>query len=333
MFDKYLYALGRGVRGARKALEDAGRLPDPAATARNVTPPMAQTPPVPAQAVAAQEAKVLERRPLVLGLRPLVMGIVNVTPDSFSDGGDFLDVSTAVAHGLRLMAEGADILDIGGESTRPGHAPVSTHDEIARVVPVVRALAAATDLPISIDTMKADVAHAALDAGASIVNDVWGFQFDPAMAGVAARANVPVILMHNRAKEDASTDIYEEVVAFLQHSIDIALSAGVKREHIIVDPGFGFGKTHAQSLSLVRDVARLKGVIGCPVLLGVSRKRAIGRVTGRNIPRDRLAGSLATAVVGAMNGASIVRVHDVEAHVDAMKMVAAIIDPAEVEAP
>jgi dihydropteroate synthase len=334
MFDKYLYALGRGVRGAKRALDDAGRLPDPAEQARDVTPAGTSAPgeSAPVAALPDGGAPILPRKPLVLGLRPLVMGIVNVTPDSFSDGGDFLAADRAIEHGMRLVAEGADILDIGGESTRPGHAPVSAEEEIARVVPVIRALAARTDLPISIDTMKADVARAAIEAGASIINDVWGFQHDPALAQVAAAADVPVVVMHNREVDDPSVDMMAEVLAFLRRSIEIALAAGVKRERIIVDPGFGFGKTHPQSLMLVRDLARLREELNCPVLLGVSRKRAIGRATGRDVPRERVIGSVATAVVGAMNGAAIVRVHDVAPHVDAMNMFAAIADPARVEA-
>ena len=328
MFDKYLYALGRGVRGAKKALDQPVAVPDPAETARDITPP---APSAPVEAPAP--AQPLPRRALVLGPRPLVMGIVNVTPDSFSDGGNFLDADRAIAHGLELVADGADILDIGGESTRPGHAPVSAYEEIARIFPVIRGLASQTDVPISIDTMKAEVARAALEAGASIINDVWGFQHDPALAKVAAEADVPVILMHNRETDDPTIDVMAEVIAFLQRSIEIALAAGVKRERIIVDPGFGFGKTHQQSLITVRDLARLRDETGCPVLLGVSRKRAIGRATGRDVPKERVIGSVATAVVGAMNGASIVRVHDVAPHVDAMRMFAAIRNPASVEAP
>ena len=266
MFDKYLYALGRGVRGAKKALDQPVAVPDPAETARDITPP---APSAPVEAPAP--AQPLPRRPLVLGPRPLVMGIVNVTPDSFSDGGNFRDADRAIAHGLELVAEGADILDIGGESTRPGHAPVSAYEEIARIFPVIRGLASQTDVPISIDTMKAEVARAALEAGASIINDVWGFQHDPALAKVAAEADVPVILMHNRETDDPTIDVMAEVIAFLQRSIEIALAAGVKRERIIVDPGFGFGKTHQQSLITVRDLARLRDETGCPVLLGVSR--------------------------------------------------------------
>ena len=319
MFDKYLYALGRGVRGAKKALDAASAAPDPAETARDVTP---------APAPASQPP--LPRQPLVYGPRPLVMGIVNVTPDSFSDGGLFLDHQAAIAHGLRLVEEGADILDIGGESTRPGHAPVSAAEEIARVAPVIAALAAKTALPISIDTMKAQVAEAALSAGASIINDVWGFQHDPELAQVAARWGVPTVIMHNRLDDDPTIDVMEEVLAFLTRSIEIGLAAGMRKDQLIVDPGFGFGKTHAQSLTTVRDLARLKS-LGCHILLGASRKRAIGLATGRSEPTERAAGSVAVHLMGAMEGAQIVRVHDVAAHVDAMKIFAAVKNPAGVE--
>ena len=255
--------------------------------------------------------------------RPLVMGIVNVTPDSFSDGAQFLDPVAAIAHGERLTKDGADILDVGGESTRPGHAIVDAQEELRRVLPVVAGLAKGST-PISIDTMKARVADAAVTAGASIVNDVWGFQRDADMARVVAATGVAAILMHNRETVDGSVDILAEVRSFLSRSIDLALAAGVPREKIVVDPGFGFGKTHAQSLSLVRDLSSLCA-LGFPVLLGVSRKRAIGRATGRADPGQRLAGSLACALMGVERGASILRVHDVGAHVDGLAMRAAIL--------
>ena len=262
-------------------------------------------------------------RSLQLGQVPLVMGIVNVTPDSFSDGGDFLGRESAVAHGLHLAAEGAAILDIGGESTRPGHAAVTAEEERARVLPVIEGLMRQTDVPISIDTMKASIAAAAVAAGAAIVNDVWGFQHDPDMARVVAETGVPAILMHNRETDDPGLDIVAEVVDFLSRSIDIALAAGVRRERLILDPGFGFGKTHEQSLRLIHELEQLQR-FGLPILIGVSRKRAIGQVTGRSEPRARLAGSLAAALIGAEHGAAILRVHDVAPHVDAMKMFAAI---------
>jgi dihydropteroate synthase len=321
MFDKYLYALGRGVRGAKKAYQDASRAPDPAEAARDITP-KGDAAPAPLEAPAQRAAP----RPLLLSQRPLVMGIVNVTPDSFSDGGDYLDPAQAIAHGLRLAEEGADILDVGGESTRPGAAKVSVEEEIARVIPVVKGLCAATDLPISIDTMKAPVARAALDAGASIVNDVWGFQHDRDMATLVAERGCPAILMHNRETDDPEIDVMAEVMEFLRRSIDIGLAAGVRREQLVVDPGFGFGKTHPQSLTLVRDLAVLKA-LGCPILLGVSRKRAIGAATGRSVARERVIGSVAAAVMGAERGAAIIRVHDVAEHVEAMKLFAAVKHP------
>lgn len=256
--------------------------------------------------------------------RTLVMGIVNVTPDSFSDGGLFLEAQAALAQGLRLAEEGADILDVGGESTRPGHAQVEAQEELRRVLPVVRGLAAQTSCPISIDSMKPAVADAAIEAGASIINDVWGFQRDRDMARVAADSGAFVILMHNRETVDASVDMLAEVIASLSRSVEIALAAGVQPDKIALDPGFGFGKTHEQSLALVRDLERIRE-LGFPVLLGVSRKRSIGRATGRSDPADRLAGSLACALLGIERGADIIRVHDVAPHVDAIAMRAAIL--------
>ncbi len=325
MFDKYLYALGRGVRGAKQALDEASRLPDPAAGARDITPqPEADDATPDAPALIAPAATMRPRKALVFGARPLVMGIVNATPDSFSDGGAYLDPAAAIAHGLKLVAEGADILDIGGESTRPGYRPVGAAEEIARVVPVIQGLATACDIPLSIDTMKAEVAKAALDAGASIINDVWGLKRDADMARLAGERSAYVIVMHNREAEDGSIDIAADVLDFLRRSIDIALAAGVAREKIVVDPGIGFGKTPAQNLVLLRDIARLKE-LGHPILLGVSRKRVIGAATGRARPVDRLAGSLAAGLMGAERGASILRVHDVAEHVDALKVFAAVV--------
>jgi dihydropteroate synthase len=261
-------------------------------------------------------------RVLRLDARPLVMGVLNVTPDSFSDGGRHDDAARAVAHGLQLATEGADILDIGGESTRPGYTPVSAEDEIARVEPVIRALAAQVSAPLSIDTMKAGVAARALAAGACIVNDVWGFQRDPDMARVVAEHGAAAVLMHNREREDAALDIVEEVKNFLLRSMDIAQAARISLDRLILDPGIGFGKTPEQNMRLVREIGALAS-LGCPVLLGASRKRIVGSVTGRTDPRDRLAGTLALHTLGALQGARIIRAHDVAPHVDAMKMVAA----------
>ncbi len=320
--DKYMYALGRGFRGVKQALGDA-RDEDPAQTARDVTPsPQAQ--PAPAATPAPPEGPVLARDPLIIGERTLVMGIVNVTPDSFSDGGLWFDPAAAIAHGEQLAAEGADILDIGGESTRPNATPVSTADEIARVIPVLRALMRSTSVHISIDTMKAPVARAALEAGATIVNDVWGFQFDADIARVAADAKAHCILMHNRREDDASIDIYADVVAFLSRSVDIALKAGVAQERIVIDPGIGFGKTHEQSFEMIHRLPDLRAHFGLPVLLGASRKRCIGVASGVPLAGDRVFGSVAAHVWGAMHGADIVRVHDVSAHVQALGVLHAI---------
>jgi dihydropteroate synthase len=255
---------------------------------------------------------------------PRVMGIVNVTPDSFYDGGRFYDPDAAVAHGLTLAAEGADILDIGGESTRPGHVVVPAEEEAARVLPVIRGLFAKTALPLSIDSMKPSVAEASVEAGCSILNDVWGFQRDRDMARVAAETGALAILMHNRETDDPQVDMVAEVLDFLKRSVDIALAAGVAQDHIVLDPGIGFGKVAAQSLALVREMPRLRA-LGFPVLLGVSRKRFVGRVTGRSLATERLAGSLAAGLLGVERGADILRVHDVAPHVDALKMRAAIL--------
>jgi dihydropteroate synthase len=256
---------------------------------------------------------------------PQVMGVVNVTPDSFSDGGHFASVPAAVAHGVALVREGAGVLDIGGESTRPTAAPVGASEEMARVLPVLRALAAAVDVPLSVDTMKAEVAAAAIEAGASIVNDVWGFQRDPQMARVVAAGGAAAILMHNRGHDgvDPDLDIVADVLRFLQRSVEIGLAAGIAPERMIVDPGFGFGKTDLQNMRLVRDLRRM-AVLGCPILLGVSRKSSIGRIADEPVAAARLPGSLAAALCGVRNGAAIIRVHDVGAHVQALKIMAAI---------
>lgn len=268
-------------------------------------------------------------RRLALDAAPLLMGIVNITPDSFSDGGKLRDAAGAIAHGVKLVTEGADIVDIGGESTRPGHAPLDAGTELARVLPVIAGLRERTETPLSIDSWKAEVAEAALKAGASIVNDVWGAQRDPAIAGVAARHGAPIILMHNRETIDPALDIFSDVMRFLEHSIAIALAAGVPREQIVVDPGIGlFGKTPEQSLLLIRKLARLKE-LGCPILLGASRKSVIGVITGQAVPADRVAGSVAAHLYGATQGANIIRAHDVAEHAQAFKVWAALSQSSE----
>ena len=252
-----------------------------------------------------------------------VMGIVNATPDSFSDGGAFVTPEAAAAHGARLAAEGAAILDIGGESTRPGAIPVAADEEVARVIPVIAALGGLVETPISIDTSKALVAAAAIAAGATVVNDVWGFQRDPEMARVVADSGAAAVLMHNRTQADPTLDVIADVLGFLSRSIDLALSAGVAEARLIVDPGFGFGKTPAQNLALIRRLGEISA-LGRPVLLGVSRKSTIGALTGQTRPADRLAGSLAAGLIGVANGAAILRVHDVAPHVQALRVAQAI---------
>ncbi len=268
-------------------------------------------------------------RRLALDAAPLLMGIVNITPDSFSDGGMLANAEQAIEHGVRLVSEGVDIVDVGGESTRPGHAPLDAATELARVLPVISGLRERTPVPLSIDTWKAEVAEAALKAGVSIVNDVWGAQRDPAIAAVAARHGAPIILMHNRETTDPALDILSDVLRFLERSIAIALDAGVPRAQIVVDPGIGlFGKTPEQSLRLIRELAALKA-LGCPILLGASRKSVIGVVTGQSVPADRVAGSVAAHLYGATQGAALIRVHDVAAHAQAFKVWTALSQPSE----
>ena len=260
------------------------------------------------------------------GRRTYVMGIVNVTPDSFSGDGLLASddpTSAAVAQGRRMVADGADILDIGGESTRPGHAPVAPEDEIERVVPVVAALRAALPgTPLSIDTTKVAVASAAIDAGADLINDVWGVSDDDGLARLAAARDVPIVLMHNRA-EARYANLMTEILADLQAAIERTLRAGVARESIVVDPGFGFGKTPAHNLALLRDLGALRA-LGRPILLGTSRKSTLGRVL--DLPADeRLEATLATTALGIAAGVDIVRVHDVRPNVRTARMADAIV--------
>ncbi|MEL6063625.1 MULTISPECIES: dihydropteroate synthase [unclassified Methylobacterium] len=262
-----------------------------------------------------------------LGGHTLVMGILNVTPDSFSDGGLFAGEEAAIAQAERLVAEGAAILDIGGESTRPGHVPVPAEAEQARVLPVIRAVAPRIAVPISIDTYKASTARVALEAGARIVNDVWGLQREPDIATVAAAHGAPVIIMHNRETIDAGVDIIADMLAFFERSLGIAHRAGIDDSNIVLDPGIGFGKTWAQHLEALRRLPEIRA-LGFPVLVGVSRKSLLGRLHDRETrPADRLTGSLAAHAVAATLGADIVRVHDVAAHVEAMRVVDAVMRP------
>ncbi|GGC92186.1 dihydropteroate synthase [Chelatococcus reniformis] len=278
---------------------------------------------------AAAKAPPTAADPLAdLGRRPLIMGVLNVTPDSFSDGGRFDDAARAVAQARLLAAEGADVLDVGGESTRPGHAPVSAEEERARVVPVIAALrrdGEAAALPISIDTYKAATARAALEAGAAIVNDIWGLQREPEIAHVAAAHGAPVIIMHNRESADPTLDVIAEFRRFFDVSIAIARAAGIPDRHIVLDIGFGFGKSRAQNLEAIRRLPELKA-FGYPVLVGASRKSTLGVLTGRPV-EQRLAATIASHAVALSLGADIIRVHDVAAHVDALRVVAGILDP------
>ena len=261
-------------------------------------------------------------RLLALG-RPAVMGVLNVTPDSFSDGGRFLDPSIAIEQAQRMVAAGADVLDIGAESTRPygGAVPVPIEEEIRRLAPVLPS-AVGLGIPVSIDTMKAKVAAWALASGAAIVNDVWGLQRDGDLARVVAEHGVPVIIMHNREAADPSIDIMADIAAFFSRSLDIAVRAGIARENIVLDPGIGFGKTAEQSVTAVARLAELKS-FGLPLLVGASRKRFIDKVSPAS-PDQRLGGSIAAHVLAAADGAAIIRAHDVPETVQALRIAAAI---------
>ena len=253
---------------------------------------------------------------IALGQRTLLMGIINVTPDSFYDGGRSLDGGRAIANGLALIEEGADIIDIGGESTRPGARPVPEQEELERVLPVIRGLRSVTKVPISIDTYKASVAQEALHEGADIVNDVSALRFDAEMAALAAAEKVPVVLMHmlgtprTMQSEPRYDDVLREVIEFLAERIQFATQAGIERQNIIVDPGIGFGKTLDHNLALLRGLPAF-APLGQPLMVGASRKAFIGRILGTEADQ-RLEGSLAAAVAAVMGGADIVRVHDVK---------------------
>ncbi len=255
---------------------------------------------------------------------PRVMGIVNVTPDSFSDGGAHFDAEAAVAHGLQLAEEGADILDIGGESTRPGAAEVSIEEELRRTIPVIEALVQRVSIPIGIDTSKPDVMRAAVAAGAGMINDVYGLRREGAL-GAAAELGVPVVLMHMQDEPRSMQaaphydDVVGEVHRFLAERIFAAEMAGIAKSNIVVDPGFGFGKTRQHNLQLLAQLQRFTE-LGAPVLAGLSRKKSIGEITGRDDPRERILGSVAAHLIAAQRGAMLLRVHDVAATVDALKV-------------
>jgi len=260
-----------------------------------------------------------------IGERTLIMGILNVTPDSFSDGGQFVSVDAAVAHAEQMISEGADIIDVGGESTRPGGEAVSVEEEIARVVPVIEALAQHSNVPISVDTTKSEVARAALDAGAAIVNDISALRFDFYIADVVARTGAGLVLMHSRGTPATMhrlppvADIMHEVTHSLRASINMAERRGVNRESIVIDPGIGFGKSQDQNLELLANLDQLIAAFpDYPMMIGTSRKSFIGRIladeSGTPAPvEDRLHGTMATITTSILHGAHIIRVHDVKA--------------------
>jgi dihydropteroate synthase len=250
-----------------------------------------------------------------LGKRTLLMGILNITPDSFSDGGQYFDKESAIAHGIRMVEEGADILDIGGESTRPGSKPLPLEEELRRVIPVIEVLAKELDVPVSIDTYKSTVAEIAVNAGAQIINDISGLHFDPDLGKVAAKKDVPLILMHIRGtpetmqKDVHYNSLFSEILRYLKESIQRAESAGVDPQQIIIDPGIGFGKTVEDNLLIIKNLSEFR-ILGKPILLGTSRKNFIGKILNAEA-NERLEGTLSTIAIGVLNGAHIVRCHDV----------------------
>lgn len=287
------------------------------------------------QALAGRIREVLERqeglrrksldcrgKSLPLGVKTLVMGILNVTPDSFSDGGRFFDPGLALERAAQMVDEGADIIDLGGESTRPGHVKVETREEAARVIPVLKRLVGELPVPVSIDTTKPAVAREALEAGAHMINDQWGGRSDRVMATLAAEYGAPLALMHNQ-QGTSYRDLTGDLVEYFQESVRLAVEAGVSRDRLIIDPGFGFGKTPAQNLELLRRLKELR-CLGLPLLVGTSRKSTIGKVL--DLPVDqRLEGTAATMAVAIVNGADLVRVHDVKEMTRIARMTDAIV--------
>jgi dihydropteroate synthase len=263
-------------------------------------------------------------RALIARPYPAVMGVLNVTPDSFSDGGQFVAPERALEQARRMAAEGADFIDIGAESTRPyGAQPVTADEELKRLQPILAGVVS-LGIPVSIDSMKSAVVAWALDAGAAIANDVWGLQRDPGMATLLAERNAPVIIMHNRDRADAEIDIMKDIAGYFTRSLDIAARAGISRGNILLDPGIGFGKTPEQSMMALARLDEF-GVFGLPLLVGASRKRFIASVTPSE-PHQRLGGSIAAHLVAARGGARIIRTHDVAETVQALRVAAAIED-------
>jgi len=265
---------------------------------------------------------------LDLDLKTRVMGTLNVTPDSFSDGGQYLESNTAIERGITMAREGADIIDVGGESTRPYSRKITVSEELDRVVPVIEGLKKELAIPISIDTCKGEVAQGALKAGASMINDISALRFDPDMASIVAEAGVPVILMHmkgmpeNMQKNPTYGDLIPEIFDFLEDAIERSVSAGIKRDLIIVDPGIGFGKTFDHNLKIIKELSRFES-LERPVLLGTSNKAFIGHILGKEV-YERDTGTMATIAYGVINGAHIVRVHNVRKAVETVRMIEAI---------
>jgi dihydropteroate synthase len=275
-------------------------------------------------APAAVSADHLTWPALLSGPYPAVMGVLNITPDSFSDGGHFVTRESALAQARRMVAGGADIIDIGAESTRPyGAESISIDEELKRLQPIL-ADVVSLGLPVSIDSMKSAVVAWALDAGATIANDVWGLQRDPGMANLLAARRCPVVIMHNRDRADASIDIMKDISEFFARSLDIAAQAGISRENIVLDPGIGFGKTPEQSMTVIARLDRLR-TFGLPLLVGASRKRFISSVSPSE-PNERLGGSIAAHLIAAEGGARIIRTHDVSETVQALRVATAIWD-------
>lgn len=252
-----------------------------------------------------------------------VMGILNVTPDSFSDGGKYNMMDRALYHVEEMIGEGMDVLDIGGESTRPGYTPISDEEEIARVSPVIEKVKSTFDVPVSLDTYKSGVAKAGIAVGADMINDIWGLKFDPELAEVIAGADIPCCLMHNRV-EAVYKNYMEEVLRDLEETLDIAHRAGIADEKIILDPGVGFGKSYENNLEII-DRLEMLHALGCPIMLGTSRKSVIGHTLNLP-PEERVEGTLVTSVYAVLKGAMFVRVHDVKENVRAIRMAEAIRD-------
>jgi dihydropteroate synthase len=259
----------------------------------------------------------------LVGVRPVVMGILNVTPDSFSDGGRFQSRESALGQARKLASEGADVIDVGAESTRPGHTPVPPDEEWRRLEPVLAPLLAELSLPVSIDTYKAEIARRAIALGVGIVNDVWGLQKDPDMAGAVAESDAALVIMHNREAVDPEIDIEADIDAFFARSLALADRSGVKRSRILLDPGIGFGKNKVQNLKALAATSRLRAKFGLPILIGVSRKRLFGDLLGAGVD-DRLIPTLAANLAALARGAAVFRVHDAAEHAAAFKVFDAI---------